>query len=81
MATTRIRNLNETCKCGCKGRDHKTHYIRAVRKVVSCRIAFGDDKIITATGTARFPWGEEPVRQVVWAVNGRELSLGWEIAR
>lgn len=64
------------CSCGCRGRDywHRTRYTRTVRAVEACEPRTRDSEgaiaiqkeygmqvvYIVATGTARFPWANQP---------------------
>lgn len=62
-----ITALWDTCNCGCEGRDpwHKNSFKRKVKITGFINIIeeISDEfhSVAYATGTARFPWGEEEV--------------------
>lgn len=80
----RIMARRAPCTCGCRGKDswHQTYYKRKITNVREGRVIAHDGKIVLASGLARFPWGEEPVRFTAGVLDdGREYEVGWEIDR
>ncbi len=85
MATNRVlitvRPSGLTCNCGCKGKDswHAPQFRRVVHDVTPVRVDLGNDAFAVARGTARFPWGTEPVQRIAIRVEDKEVIIGWQI--
>lgn len=72
----KIQCRAKACNCGCQGQDswHKPNITRVVRDVVAKDHEVNQEhdvkQVVIATGTAKMPWGEEPVECVSYTWDG-----------
>ena len=86
MSTTKITTRNIACRCGCQGQDpwHVGFFNRVVRDVVEIEPVVNPTNTpvatIVARGTAKFPWGVEPVVCEQYTFDGKVLKCqAWRL--